>query len=103
MQFFFAFNLEKFTPDRIFYTGSARGARDKYEVWEQPICTLVTFLEKDKIVGKTDILGLQWYKTKLANCANSPLKNEESLGKLSDSDVSVYFMVNLVNQGPRYT
>ena len=30
---FFAFNLEKFTPDRIFYTGSARGARDKYEVW----------------------------------------------------------------------
>ena len=29
---FFAFNLEKFTPDRIFYTGSARGARDKYEV-----------------------------------------------------------------------
>ena len=32
---FFAFNLEKFTPDRIFYTGSARGARDKYEVWPQ--------------------------------------------------------------------
>ena len=31
--YFFAFNLEKFTPDRIFYTGSARGARDKYEVW----------------------------------------------------------------------
>jgi len=30
---FLAFNLEKFTPDRIFYTGSARGARDKYEVW----------------------------------------------------------------------
>ena len=30
--YFFAFNLEKFTPDRIFYTGSARGARDKYEV-----------------------------------------------------------------------
>ena len=29
---FFAFNLEKFTPDRNFYTGSARGARDKYEV-----------------------------------------------------------------------
>merc|ERR1739844_281502 len=29
---FFAFNLEKYTPDRIFYTGSARGARDKYEV-----------------------------------------------------------------------
>jgi len=27
-----AFNLEKFTPDRNFYTGSARGARDKYEV-----------------------------------------------------------------------
>ena len=31
--YFFAFNLEKFTPDRNFYTGSARGARDKYEVW----------------------------------------------------------------------
>ena len=30
---FFAFSLEKFTPDRIFYTGNARGARDKYEVW----------------------------------------------------------------------
>ena len=30
--YFFAFNLEKFTPDRIFYTGGARGARDKYEV-----------------------------------------------------------------------
>ena len=30
---FFALNLEKFTPDRNFYTGSARGARDKYEVW----------------------------------------------------------------------
>ena len=33
--YFFAFNLEKFTPDRIFYTGSARGARDKYEVCAQ--------------------------------------------------------------------
>ena len=31
--YFFAFNLEKYTPDRIFYTGSARGARDNYEVW----------------------------------------------------------------------
>ena len=31
--YFFAFNLEKFTPDRIFYTASARGACDKYEVW----------------------------------------------------------------------
>ena len=30
---FFAFNLEKFTPDIFFYTGTARGARDKYEVW----------------------------------------------------------------------
>ena len=30
---FLAFNLEKFTPDRFFYTGTARGARDKYEVW----------------------------------------------------------------------
>ena len=30
--YFFAFNLEKITPDRMFYTGSARGARDKYEV-----------------------------------------------------------------------
>ena len=29
---FFAFNLEKFTPDIFFYTGTARGARDKYEV-----------------------------------------------------------------------
>ena len=29
---FFVFNLQKFTPHRIFYTGSARGARDKYEV-----------------------------------------------------------------------
>ena len=29
---FFAFNLENFTPDRFFYTGTARGARDKYEV-----------------------------------------------------------------------
>ena len=32
-----AFNLEKFTPDRIFYTGSARGARDNYEVWFQVV------------------------------------------------------------------
>ena len=31
--YFFAFNLEKYTPDRIFYTGRARGARDNYEVW----------------------------------------------------------------------
>ena len=31
---FFAFNLEKFTPDIFFYTGTARGARDKYEVLE---------------------------------------------------------------------
>ena len=30
---FFAFNLENFTPDRIFYTGAACGACDKYEVW----------------------------------------------------------------------
>ena len=29
----FSLNLEKFTPDRNFYTGTARGARDKYEVW----------------------------------------------------------------------
>ena len=29
---FFAFILEKFTPDRKIYTGTARGARDKYEV-----------------------------------------------------------------------
>ena len=28
----FAFNLENFTLDRFFYTGTARGARDKYEV-----------------------------------------------------------------------
>ena len=34
---FFAFNLEKFTPDRIFYTGNARGARDKYEVCPWPL------------------------------------------------------------------
>ena len=32
---FSAFNLENFTPDRFFYTGTARGARDKYEVWTQ--------------------------------------------------------------------
>ena len=32
----FAFNLEKFTQDRFFYTGTARGARDKYEVWYKP-------------------------------------------------------------------
>ena len=38
--YFLAFNLEKFTPDRIFYTGSARGARDKYEV-----CYNVIFYE----------------------------------------------------------
>ena len=29
---FFAFNLENFTPDRFFYTGTACGACDKYEV-----------------------------------------------------------------------
>ena len=29
---FFASNLEKFTPDRIFYMGTARGPCDKYEV-----------------------------------------------------------------------
>ena len=29
---FFAFNLENFTPDRIFYTGTARGTCDKYVV-----------------------------------------------------------------------
>ena len=34
----FAFNLEKFTLDRIFYTGTARGARDKYEVWPNIGC-----------------------------------------------------------------
>ena len=30
---FFTFNLENFTPHRIFYTGAACGACDKYEVW----------------------------------------------------------------------
>ena len=35
--YFLAFNLEKFTPDRIFYTGNARGARDKYEACIQCI------------------------------------------------------------------
>ena len=30
---FFAFNLENFTPDRIFHTGAACGACYKYEVW----------------------------------------------------------------------
>ena len=34
---FFAFNLENFTPDRIFYTGPACGACDKYEVWLGPL------------------------------------------------------------------
>ena len=29
----FAFNLEKLTPARKNYTGTARCARDKYEVW----------------------------------------------------------------------
>ena len=33
---FSAFNLENFTPDRFFYTGTARGARDKYEVCLNP-------------------------------------------------------------------
>ena len=36
---FLAFNLEKFTPDRFFYTGTARGARDKYEVWNTHLAT----------------------------------------------------------------
>ena len=40
--YFFAFNLEKFTPDRNFYTGSARGARDNYEVCLCPL-DVVTF------------------------------------------------------------
>ena len=40
---FFAFNLEKFTPDRNFYTGSARGARDKYEVCKH--CVTGAWLE----------------------------------------------------------
>ena len=30
---FFALNLWKFTPAKKIYTGAARGARDKYEVW----------------------------------------------------------------------
>ena len=31
---FLASKLEQFTPDKKIYTGSARGARDKYEVWD---------------------------------------------------------------------
>ena len=38
---FFAFNLEKFTPDRNFYTGSARGARDNYEVCQAGSATVL--------------------------------------------------------------
>ena len=38
--YFFSFNLEKFTPDRIFYTGSARNVRDKYEVYICHECRL---------------------------------------------------------------
>ena len=32
----FVFNLENFSPDRIFYAGNAHGARNNYQV-----CTLV--------------------------------------------------------------
>ena len=35
------FNLEKITPGRKIYTGSARGARDNYEV-----CVLCTTVAK---------------------------------------------------------
>ena len=32
----YALNLEKFTTERNFYTGSARGAREQYQVWTRP-------------------------------------------------------------------
>ena len=53
---FLAFNLEKFTPDRFFYTGTARGARDKYEVWarlfaahDHSYCILHVHISKCKL------------------------------------------------------
>ena len=50
--YFFAFNLEKFTPDRICYTGSARGARDKYEVWV--VVMVVMVVRKRQIQWSND-------------------------------------------------
>ena len=49
--YFFAFNLEKYTPDRIFYTGSARGARDNYEVCDRLEVVPVTMESGSKQMG----------------------------------------------------
>ena len=50
---FFAFNLEKFTPDRNFYTGSARGARDKYQVCKVQHCTRAVWAKEQAQLGLT--------------------------------------------------
>ena len=42
--YFFCVQSGKFTPDRNFYTGSARGARDKYEVWVGVFSYYIIFL-----------------------------------------------------------
>ena len=52
---FFAFNLEHFTQDRIFYTGTACGACNKYEVWMMMMmigCFVVLFSKHDDIIAE---------------------------------------------------
>ena len=61
--YFFAFNLEKFTRDRIFYTGSARGARDKYEVWA-PLSIRWAHTER--------MTGLFWGRIEQTSKPNAP-------------------------------
>ena len=57
---FLAFNLEKFTPDRFFYTGTARGARDKYEVCFQACAPVHLAMLVLLVTGRVqrDILGV---------------------------------------------